>query len=64
MTIEQNKAVVIRFNKECIELGSMASFRELLAEDVVNHSAPPGTPTGPDSMIHFLQNGCGWDYRT
>ena len=56
MTVEQNKAVVTRFNKECLEQGSMASFRELLAEDVVNHAAPPGTPAGPDSMIHFLQN--------
>ena len=44
MTVEQNKAVMTRFNKECIEQGSLASFRELLAENVVNHSAPPGTP--------------------
>jgi predicted ester cyclase len=56
MTAERNKAVVTRFNKECVEQGNMASFRELLAADVVNHAAPPGTPAGPDSMIDFLQN--------
>jgi len=56
VTPEQNKAVVARFNRECVEQGRMASFRELLAEDVVNHAAPPGTPAGAESMIHFLQN--------
>ena len=56
VTPEQNKAVVTRFNRECIEQGRLESFRELLAEDVINHAAPVGTPRGPESMIHFLQN--------
>ncbi|GHN01625.1 hypothetical protein WSM22_31140 [Cytophagales bacterium WSM2-2] len=55
-SIEKNKAAVLRFNKEFIESGNMNSFKELIAEDVVNHSAPPGTPNGPDSMLYFLQN--------
>jgi len=55
-TTEQNKQLVIRFNKEYIEQGSRKSFEELVAEDVVNHSAPPGSSKGPDGMIHFLQN--------
>ena len=53
---EQNKAIVLRFNKEFIEQGNMATFKELVAEEVVNHSAPAGTPNGPESMIYFLQN--------
>jgi len=55
-TTEQNKQLVIRFNKEYIEQGNRKSFEELVAEDVVNHSAPPGSSKGPDGMIHFLQN--------
>ena len=55
-TTEQNKQLVIRFNKEYIEQGNRKSFEELIAEDVVNHSAPPGSSKGPDGMIHFLQN--------
>jgi len=52
--IEQNKAIVTRFNRECIEDGNLNSFNELLAHDVVNHAAPAGTPAGPASMIYFI----------
>jgi predicted ester cyclase len=51
---EQNKEIVRRFNKECIEQGLAASFEELLADDVVNHAAPPGRPNGKESFISFL----------
>jgi predicted ester cyclase len=51
---EQNKAIVRRFNKECIEQGLASSFDELLADDVVNHSAPPGRPNGKESFAFFL----------
>jgi len=53
---EQNKAIVLRFNKECIEQGLAASFEELLAEDVVNHAAQPGAPNGKESFTHFLND--------
>jgi predicted ester cyclase len=53
-SIEQNKAIVVRFNKECIEQGLPASFEELLAEDVVNHAARPGAPNGKESFYYFL----------
>jgi len=53
---EQNKAVVIRFNKECIEQGNPASFKELLSDNAINHTAPPGMPNGPESFTHFLNN--------
>jgi steroid delta-isomerase-like uncharacterized protein len=51
---QQNKAVVVRFNKEFIEQGKMGVFRDLVADDLVNHSAMPGMPNGPESMIAFL----------
>lgn len=55
-TIEQNKKAVLRFNKEFIEQGNLKSFHELVAADVINHSAPPGSSQGPDGMLYFLQN--------
>jgi predicted ester cyclase len=51
---EQNKAVVLRFNRECIERGIPSSFEELLAANVVNHAAPPGMPNGRESFTYFL----------
>jgi predicted ester cyclase len=51
---EQNKARVIRFNKEFIEQGNLDSFKELVAPDVINHSAPPGASSGPESMTYFI----------
>jgi len=56
MTTEQNKAIVTRFNRECIEQTNPASFKEILAADCINHAAPPGTPNGAESMINFLSN--------
>lgn len=53
---ENNKAIVRRFNIEIIEQGNLESFHELVAPDVVNHSATLGSSTGPDGMIHFLWN--------
>ena len=53
---EQNKATVVRFNRECIEQGNLNSFKELLANDVINHSAPAGMPNGPESFYHFLND--------
>lgn len=51
---ESNKAIVNRFNYEFIGQGNLQSFKELVAEDVYNHSAPPGASTGPDGMIYFI----------
>src|SRR4051794_27313238 len=56
ITTEQNKAIVARFNKEVIEQGNMESFKELVADDLFNHAAPAGMPTGPDGMIYFLRD--------
>ena len=44
------KDVVLRFNREIIEQGSEAAYRELLPPSFVNRSAPPGSPAGPEGM--------------
>ncbi len=49
-TLDQNKAVVRRFNHEVIEQGNAASFRELLHAQFINHSAPAGADNGPAGM--------------
>jgi predicted ester cyclase len=53
-TPDRNKEIVSRFNAEVIGRGDLQAFRELVAEDVVNHSAPPGSPNGPRSMGYFI----------
>lgn len=46
MSTEQNQAVVRRFLEEGINHSNMAIFDALVAEDVVDHYAPPGSPAG------------------
>lgn len=52
--VTQNKATVIRFNKEVIEQGNSDTFKALVDDEVINHSAPRGTPNGPESMSYFI----------
>ncbi|MFT3916690.1 MAG: ester cyclase [Anaeromyxobacteraceae bacterium] len=47
----RNKQAVVRFNKEVIEGGSEAVFRELMAPDFVNRTAAPGSPAGAEGML-------------
>lgn len=56
MTQEQNKAVVTRLNKEFIEGGSMSAFNEIFAPDFINHTAPAGSPKGPEGVIYFFNH--------
>lgn len=55
MTIQQqNKATVIRFNKEFIEGANMNAFESIIAPDFINHTAPPGVSKGADGVIGFF----------
>jgi predicted ester cyclase len=49
-TQKHNKAVVLRFNEEVIAKGNEQAFREIMAPDFVNRTAPPGGSAGPDGM--------------
>lgn len=53
--LRANKAVVLRFNREVIEQGNEESFRALMAPHFVNRTAAPGTPSGPEGMLHTFQ---------
>lgn len=52
--IENNKAVVRRFNQEVIAEGNLESFKELMDEQFINRSAPEGMDGGPAGMIYFF----------
>jgi len=54
MTTAQNKAIVSRVNKEFIEGGNVNTVREIFAPEFINHTAPPGSPQGPDAVIYFF----------
>lgn len=56
MSINSNKEVVARFNREVIAGKDLKSFDALMAPEFVNHSAPPGVSPASDGMIAFLQN--------
>lgn len=56
MTTEQNKATVLRVNKEFIEGGSMDTFLEIFSEEFINHSSPPGSPSNRDGVIYFFNH--------
>lgn len=49
----KNKELVRRFNLEVIAGGRRESFRELVAPDFVDHSAPLGA-SGGEAMAHFI----------
>jgi|LakMenEpi03Aug12_release.lakeMendotaPanAssembly.Ray.scaffolds.fasta_scaffold45068_2 predicted ester cyclase len=55
-TIEINKAIVRRYVEEFIGKDDMAVFHEIIAEDYVNHTAPPNTSKGPDGVLYFFHN--------
>ena len=56
MSTELNKSVVLRFNREVIQEGNEAVFKELMADGFINHSAPEGTSKGAEGMWHTFQN--------
>ena len=56
MTPQQNKEIVTRFNKGFIEDGDISVFNEIIAPDFINHTAPEGSPKGPEGVIYFFNH--------
>ena len=44
MSLDQNKALIRRFNDEAWNKGNLAVVDELFASNWVSHNAPPGMP--------------------
>jgi predicted ester cyclase len=49
-----NKAVVIRFNKEFLEQGNMDVLKELVADDFINHTAASTVPNNVDGLKEYV----------
>ena len=52
--LEENKAIVRRFNLEFIQDGDTSLFYELVDPQVVNHTAPPGMSKDADGMLALI----------
>ncbi|MGZ3872059.1 MAG: ester cyclase [Mucilaginibacter sp.] len=52
--IGKNKEVVIKFNKEYWGFGNVEITKELLADNYVNHFAPPNGPNGRTLMVGLM----------
>ncbi|NHA05443.1 ester cyclase [Mucilaginibacter sp. HC2] len=53
MTLENNKQVFIKFNREFFGNGDTAIAKVLLTETFVNHTPPPNAPDDASPMIKF-----------
>jgi predicted SnoaL-like aldol condensation-catalyzing enzyme len=53
-TLENNKAIVRRFNKEFIEQGLVETFYELVSPDFVHHTMPEGMAKGPKGLLRLF----------
>ena len=53
--ISENKAVVIRFNKEFLEKGNVDVLKEIIAENFTNHTAPANFPNDVSGLIQFVK---------
>ena|SRR5437899_2971856 len=54
MSTEENKALNRRLVEEGFSKGNFAVLDELIADDCLDHSAPPGTPSGRGGVIQFF----------
>jgi len=53
---DQNKATVIRFNKEFIEGGKINAFNDIIDQEFLNQTAPQGVPKGPEGVLYFFNH--------
>jgi predicted ester cyclase len=54
MISEENKKVVLRFNKEFLEGRNTDVLKEIVADDFTNHTAPDDTPRDVNGLIQFV----------
>ncbi len=54
MSTEENKQVVLRFNKEFLERGNNEVLKEIVAGDFTNHTAAPGVAKDVSGLIYFV----------
>jgi len=51
---EENKKVVLRFNKEFLEAGNTEVLKEIVAEGFTNHTAAANFPKDVTGLVNFV----------
>lgn len=54
MTGENNKEIVLRFNKEFLEKGNIEVVKDIVATGFINHTAANGIPNNVDGLILYI----------
>ena len=54
MSVEENKAIELRFFEEVVNKGNLAVIDELVAANFVDHSAPPGVAPDREGYKQFF----------
>ena len=54
MTESENKAIVIRFNKEFLEQGNIEVLKEMVADNFINHTAAGTVPNNVEGLKQFI----------
>lgn len=54
MTTLDNKAVVMRFNKEFLEQGNAEVLKEIVADDFINRTAISSIPNNVEGLVQFV----------
>ena len=55
MSTEQNKLVVLRFNKEFLEKGNTEVLEEIVEDNFTNHTAAGNVPNDVKGLIQFVE---------
>jgi len=55
LSTEQNKDVVLRFNKEFLEDGNKEILKEIVADNFINHTAPANFPNDVSGLVQFVE---------
>ncbi len=54
MSTEENKKIVLRFNKEFLEQGNTEVLKEIVDENFTNHTAAANFPKDVNGLIQFV----------
>jgi predicted ester cyclase len=54
MSTEQNKQVVLRFNREFVEKNNTEVLKEIVANDFINHAASANVPNDVYGLMQFV----------
>ena len=54
MSIEANKAIVLRFNREFLEQNNTEVLKEIVHTDFTNHTAPGTFPKNAEGLVGFI----------